>query len=66
MKLKYLSAGRTSLIAVVNCGGQNATPAAFLEMFSSRGGTPATPTANRALVITEYLTEIAGILLSRR
>jgi len=42
---------RTSLIAVVNCGGQNATPAAFLEMFSSsrgrgfssRGRTPATP-----------------------
>ena len=37
VKLKYLSSGRTSFIAVVNCGGQNATPAAFLEMFSSRG-----------------------------
>jgi len=52
-----MSSGRTSLIVVVNCGGQNATPAAFLEMFSSRGRgfssrgrTRATPTANRALV----------------
>jgi len=55
VKLKYLSPGRTSLIAVVNCGGQNATPAAFLEMFcsrgrgfSSRGRTPATPPPRRS------------------
>ena len=50
VKLKYLSSGRNSLIAVVNCGGQKATPPAFFETFSRRGRgfsrrgrTPSTP-----------------------
>jgi len=67
VKLKYLSSGRTSLIAVVNCGGQNATPAAFLETFSSRGRsfsrrgrTPATPPANRTLFAALPIPEIIG------
>ena len=58
--LRCTSYGRTSFIAVVNCGGQNATPACYSNFcwgsqVSVLGGvgTPQPSLANRALNLKE-------------